>query len=162
MSDFKLNVDFIYPIGSIYITTKNINPGVLFGGTWVQTCKSRYMMGAGSNVANTDDTLGTYAANTNNFSAGDLLGTPNVVLNAGQLPKISGSWSIHAQEGGTEFYGKSGYATGTVYSNYRTLMSQTPSSGATSLQNPGFSFGNNEAHNNMPPAEVYYIWKRVA
>lgn len=29
-------LDLIYPIGSIYQTTQNNNPGTLFGGTWVQ------------------------------------------------------------------------------------------------------------------------------
>lgn len=28
----KINVDFIYPIGSVYISTQSTNPSVLFGG----------------------------------------------------------------------------------------------------------------------------------
>lgn len=30
----KINLDFIYPIGSIYETTSTVHPDILFGGTW--------------------------------------------------------------------------------------------------------------------------------
>ena len=137
--------DLIYPIGSIYYTNDaSFSPNVSFNGTWEQI-KDVFLLAAGD----------TYVGGTSG-------GAATVQLTVNQLPKISGSWSIHAQEGGTEWYGKSGYATGTVYNGYRTLINQATSSGATSLQNPGFAFGNNESHSNMPPYIVVYVWKRVS
>ena len=50
----KINVDFIYPIGSIYISTESINPSFFFCGSWVLTFKSRALAGAGSYIANTN------------------------------------------------------------------------------------------------------------
>lgn len=137
--------DLIYPVGSIYYTNNaNFSPNVSFNGTWEQI-KDVFLLAAGD----------TYVGGTNG-------GAATVQLTVNQLPKVSGSWSVHAQEGGTEWYGKNGYATGTVYNGYRTLINQATSSGATSLQNPGFAFGNNESHNNMPPYIVVYVWKRVS
>lgn len=159
MSDFKLNVDFIYPIGSIYITTKNINPGVLFGGTWVQTCKSRYMMGAGSNVANTDDTWGSFNANVYNFVSGSRIGEPSHTLINNELPKLTGSFSTTVPSSHAK------YVTGIFSAGSSTWSGKTlVANEATGANMWGYSmsFGNNGAHNNMPPGQVYYIWERTA
>lgn len=150
MSDFKLNVDFIYPIGSIYITTKNIDPGVLFGGTWVQTCKSRYMMGAGSNLANTDNGYGSYAVGNKNFSAGTRIGEITHTLTTNEIPShlhnYTDSYHYANQGSGTggDIYGINGGTTSKQFT-YQT--------GST---------GGGAAHNNMPPGQVYYIWERTA
>ena len=41
----KLNIDFIYPIGSIYMTVSSTNPQVLFGGTWTRVANGRCLVG---------------------------------------------------------------------------------------------------------------------
>lgn len=38
--------DFIYPVGSIYMSVNNTSPATLFGGTWEQL-KDRFLLGAG-------------------------------------------------------------------------------------------------------------------
>lgn len=43
----KTIFDMIYPVGAIYISTNNVSPSVLFGGTWEQI-KDRFLLGAGS------------------------------------------------------------------------------------------------------------------
>ena len=43
--------NLIYPIGSIYMSVNNTNPGTLFGGTWTQL-KDRFLLGAGSTYTN--------------------------------------------------------------------------------------------------------------
>lgn len=39
----KINVDLIYPIGSLYLTTSTISPAVLFGGTWERLTADAYL-----------------------------------------------------------------------------------------------------------------------
>lgn len=45
-----MNLDFIYPVGSIYMSANTTNPSVLFGGTWTQL-KDRFLLGAGDTYA---------------------------------------------------------------------------------------------------------------
>lgn len=47
----KINVDLIYPVGSLYFTTNTINPRVLFGGTWEQV-KDRFILACGDTYSN--------------------------------------------------------------------------------------------------------------
>ncbi len=44
----KINIDLIYPIGSIYLTTSTVNPSTLFGGTWVRWGNGRVPVGVDS------------------------------------------------------------------------------------------------------------------
>ena len=76
-------------------------------------------------------------------------GAATHTLTEAQLPAISGSFGIHGQENGTEFAGKSGYATGSPVGTYTNTTPR--GDGAGSLVNPGFAFGQGQAHNNMPP-----------
>ena len=172
MKTMRLNVDFIYPIGSVYITTRaDVDPAILFGGTWQQTCRSRYMIGAGINVANTDTTYGELAANTLNFTGGTLLGANEVTLTEAQMPSHT-----HTQKSCTN---PGDHAHNTW--NYFTFKHAGGSVSTTATGEPGDGRGNatqgagshthtitlnntggGSPHNNMPPGEVFYIWKRVA
>ena len=44
-------LNLVYPVGSIYLSSKNTNPGTLFGGTWVQI-KDRFILTAGDSYSN--------------------------------------------------------------------------------------------------------------
>ena len=37
----------VYPVGSIYLSVNNVNPGTIFGGTWEQI-QDRFLLAAGS------------------------------------------------------------------------------------------------------------------
>lgn len=43
----NINFNLIYPVGSIYMSTVNVNPATLFGGTWEQL-EDRFLLGAGT------------------------------------------------------------------------------------------------------------------
>ena len=42
----NMNFNLIYPVGSIYMSTVNVDPGTIFGGTW-ERLKDRFLLGAG-------------------------------------------------------------------------------------------------------------------
>ena len=44
-------LNLVYPVGSIYWSSKNTNPGTLFGGTWTQI-KDRFILAAGDYYSN--------------------------------------------------------------------------------------------------------------
>lgn len=131
-------VDLIYPVGSIYLSIKDTNPGTLFGGTWEQI-KDRFLIGAG-----------------NLYNGGAIGGEASVTLIQSELPnydlmglKWGNGWPI-TLDGGTS---GSGYKLNYQYGVYNTD------------QTLGFhmnSGGGDQAHNNMPPYLAVYMWKRIA
>lgn len=62
-----------FPVGSIYITAGNTNPGTFLGGTWVAMAGGRVMINAGSN-------------GTTNYTAGEWGGVESVALDINQMP----------------------------------------------------------------------------
>ena len=44
-------LNLVYPVGSIYLSSKNTNPATLFGGTWTQI-KDRFILTAGDYYSN--------------------------------------------------------------------------------------------------------------
>ena len=46
-----VNIDDIYPVGTIYMSVNITNPKNLFGGTWEQL-KDRFLLGSGDNYVN--------------------------------------------------------------------------------------------------------------
>lgn len=65
----KTIFDMIYPVGAIYISVNNVNPSVLFGGTWEQV-QDRFLLGAGST-----------------YSAGSIGGEANHTLTIDEMPR---------------------------------------------------------------------------
>lgn len=142
---FKINdkniFDMIYPVGSIYISVNNVNPSVLFGGTWEQI-QDRFLLGAGS----------TYSAGSTGGEANHTLTQdeiPNYAI--GNLPEIVPTNHENWNNGGIQA-SNMGNATPSkpgTQGNGNDTTSKTQSNGG------------GKPHNNMPPYLAVYIWKRV-
>lgn len=52
LKETKTSIDKVYPIGSIYMSTSNTNPGTLFPGTTWEAIKDRFLVGAGTTYPN--------------------------------------------------------------------------------------------------------------
>ena len=143
----NMNFNLIYPVGSIYMSTVNVDPGTIFGGTWEQL-KDTFLLGAG-------DT----------YTAGDTGGEAEHTLLETELPKITGSATFRRIVRGS--YGESAIITASSGAmSYATYTGAASTLKSTTLDNANqdklsVSFGNDQAHNNMPPYIVVYMWKRL-
>lgn len=121
-----------YPVGAIYMSEDSTSPASLFGGTWEQL-KDRFLLGAGN----------TYAAGTTGGEAETLLEINNMPEHRHIVPLDSN---------GDNYVTTSYEAKGSGYWAPGNSVSAAETS----------SIGGSEAHNNMPPYLVVYMWKRVA
>lgn len=134
----------VYPVGSIYMSVNNTDPGTLFGGTWEQL-KDRFLLGAGD----TYTAGGTGGEATHKLTAAES-GVPT--HNHG----LSSNKYVMAVPDGTSVTRSSG-ATGSG-NNY---LHSTNAVTCASIQ-ANTAADASSAHNNMPPYLVVYMWKRTA
>ena len=137
----KLLLNYCHPVGSLYISEKSTDPGTLFGGTWVRI-KDKFILAAGDS-----------------YSAGSTGGEATHTLTVNEIPAHNHKIRL--------FTGKSGVAT-TVDDTEKGKplgAKRTEDAGASSNTNKEQHInmtGGGAAHNNMPPYEAYYVWKRTA
>lgn len=137
----------VYPVGAIYMSVNSTNPGLLFGGTWVEI-QGRFLFGRdGSHAAGSTGGEASHTLTVNEM--------PQHSHPYAELPDggetYSWSWGSHHR---TNVYAQTLIAAGTPGSN--NLVTQQGSAHTT--QNRGAS----KPHNNMPPYLAVYIWKRTA
>lgn len=159
-------VDLIYPVGAIYTSTASTNPKTLFGGTWTQITNT-FLLGAGSS-----------------YSAGSTGGAATHTLTSAQMPShthtftgsavTSTSKGAHTHDvvGGAGTNGSGSTRAGNSYaknfSSFRTLPAShvCHSNGAhthsATAAGTNSNTGSGNAHNNMPPYLVVYMWRRTA
>lgn len=146
-----LFTDAIYPIGSIYMSTKSTTPMELFGGTW-ERIEDVFLLGANdTNIEATgdgkmvranlpDDLKGKIYINSSGGNYGLVASETNTAIGA------EGGNNIFTAEGQTK---NAAYAT-TTYSGETKGYSQI-----------GFDFkGTGEPY--YPPYLAVYIWQRIA
>ena len=135
--------DFLsaHPVGSYYWSAVATSPQELYGGVW-QQIKDKFILAAGDSYAS--GAVGGEAVHT---------------LTASEMPAHEGHL------GGNNSSGLGNYAACLLQSDLTTYGS---SGRGWSLQNgneaipAGMTRGGGGAHNNMPPYEVAYCWKRTA
>ena len=125
-------VDLIYPIGSIFISTNDINPFETMGvGTW-EKIEDKFLLASSKNHIN-----------------GETGGEENHVLTIGEMPKHS-----HKMK-----YDSTGWTAIRLSSGTNGIVENNTSSydGKYSTE----EVGNGNSHNNMPPYLAVNMWKRV-
>lgn len=177
--------DQIYPVGTIYMSVVDMNPGAYFGGTWVSWGSGRVPVGVNRNVGD---------FNTVEKTGGAL----NVTLTVSQIPAHTHTGPSHThstpnhthsvtigqagahshsvnrwQQAKETSNGDRYLAQGTQSNGYETSVngahthsatvpySGGGTTGAAGTGNTG-STGGSRAHNNLQPYITCYMWKRTA
>lgn len=135
-------LDFIYPVGSIYMSVNSADPGSLIGGTW-ERIKDRFLLSAGN----------TYAAGNAGGSAKATLPSHTHTLGSGGYQLWGAKIGAGSTEPGNQISGEKKYyaaAKGGSTSNYKWLES-VDSKGVSDVSQA-----------NMPPYLAVYVWKRIS
>ena len=153
-------LDKVYPVGSIYMSVNDTNPGTLFGGTWSQI-KDKFLLACGSTYANGatggEATHKLTAAESgvpahghgNNFS---LSNNANTLHSATAISGVQ-SDTVKQSTSATYKYLRVVNEGASLTRNSVTLSGDVSNNTAAAAAN---------AHNNMPPYLAVYVWKRTA
>lgn len=148
--NMKQLIDIVYPIGSIYISTSEVNPKDIVGGEWERYAQGRTLIGAGNGTDINGNSMEFYTNSEggeydHKLSIAEMPNHNHEYTNGGNALVINSN----IDEPGQKNYGFSGInGNGWWYGLNK----------ATSSIN---SNGNSEAHNNIQPYIVTYMWKRV-
>ena len=114
-SKFELN-DFllaVYPVGSIYMSVNDVNPGTLFGGTWVSWGAGRVPVSVDENDTKFNNAEQTGGAATHTLTANQIPGHTHTYAKPNSA---TGSTTLTSNQipGHTHTYAKPNSATGST------------------------------------------------
>lgn len=134
---FQSIMSAVYPVGSIYTNAAvATNPGTLLGfGTWTAFGAGKVMVGLDSGDADFDTVEETGGSKTHTLTEAELPSHTHSITLSSSISDNTGANSNYVREINT------------------TDSSVTATSGAT---------GSGNAHNNVQPYIVVYMWKRTA
>jgi len=143
--------DALYPIGSIYTNaTDSTNPATLIGfGTWVAFGSGRVLIGEGSD---SDDQP---TPETVSFTAGAEGGEYNHTLSVDEMPAHTHGVQVTKRVTGDDAANQS---PPKVLTSNRNVTTSTVDIADMTAK----STGGGQAHNNLQPYIVVYMWKRTA
>ena len=129
----------IFPVGAVYITYNNVNPGTFLGGTWERFGQGRTLIGEGT--GNDGSTSMTFTTN----NAG---GEYSHKLTVNEMP--SHDHKLYARGGPTA-------QTNSPFAENRPIIQGSNYYGFNVS-----SAGGDTSHNNVQPYIVVYFWRRTA
>ena len=150
-------LNYLYPVGSIYMTVGTTSPAVLFGGTWVQI-KDCFLLSAGD----------TYS---NGSTGGSATHTPQGTVDNHTLTVAEIPYHYHATQQPTRDSGSatddSGQSVNVVtvasgQTSWQSGVQLNPVTHEAEGDNPHNHGFTGTAGNYMPPYLTVNVWKRTA
>ena len=136
----------IFPVGAVYITYDNNNPGNFLGGTWEQFGQGRTLVGEG-----TGNDGSTSMSFTSNSTGGEF--KHKLVLE--EMPNHTHYILDQPSDGNTGFSGDPGGKSPYTRATERADRTKRYWWGTT------YPSGGDKAHNNVQPYIVTYFWRRT-
>ena len=133
--DLAKILSVIYPVGAVYITYNNNNPGNFLGGTWERFGQGRTLIGEGT--GNDGSTSMTFTTNSTG-------GEYKHKLTFDEMPSHNHHLSGYSNAFGSKYY--------------YNLVGGSNSYGDKNTGNAG----GDTPHNNVQPYIVVYFWRRTA
>lgn len=144
LNKIQMNVfENIYPVGSIYMNMNDVNPAVIFGGVW-ERIEARFLIGTGTLKTQNSTTFYGDTPATFDIFENETGGENLTKLTVDQMPAHDHKVYINSTRvaDGDDKWATAYTSThGDIYTTYT---------------------GGNQAHNNMPPYQAVYMWKRIA
>ena len=134
---------FVYPIGSIYMSVNNVNPHDIFGGTWVKI-KDKFLLASGDTYTN--GATGGEAEHT--LTTDEMPSHTHNVIGDSVLPSGS-SIAVDPQDVGCE-------------AGMHTASFCSGGISGINIEGEAQSTGGGLSHNNLPPYLVVNVWYRTA
>jgi hypothetical protein len=140
----------MYPVGSVYITYNNVNPGTFLGGTWERFGQGRTLVGEGT--GNDGSTSMSFTANASggSYSHSHIYGikvNEYYGSNANiRVRKSDGSWQDGAKDGAEYAFFNNSNQAGNKKLNTMTYKIESNTSNSSAMQ----------------PYIVVYFWRRTA
>ena len=147
-------LQMIYPVGSIYMSTNNVSPATFIGGTWT-LIQGKFLLAAGDGYTAGD--TGGEASHTLTAAESGQKAVTTATDGAHKHPLLMKYRSSGVGGGNVAYFhgdgdkSYDGFSTGSISQEY---------TGAHSHSISGSNATN--AHNNMPPYLVVYVWTRTA
>lgn len=136
-----LSFDDVFPVGSIYMSTANVDPSTLFGGTW-ERIQDKFLLAKGSTYSNLNGTGGSADA---------------VVVSHSHNPSPTSEYFVTSESDGANNTRVAYSSSGNRYVDGMT-SSSTPFHHRKSTETKG----ENGTGKNMPPYIIVNVWKRTA
>ena len=141
-----------YPVGSIFMSVVNNNPGNIFGGTWVAWGSGRVPVGVGS---------GQFAG------VETQVGTENHTLTQAQIPSYGIGFIPSVVMGNHGDWSNGGVQSSSSATTGKTNMVQAVTGNSVAATGTQWGWqinsnGSGSAHNNVQPSITCYMWKRTA
>ena len=135
----------MYPVGSVYITYNNVNPGTFLGGTWERFGQGRTLVGEGT---------GNDGSTSMSFTANSTGGEYKHKLTVDEIPNHK--HAVYIQNTTSNPQVNAPKWTVALPNSWKQYASDTklfgPSTG---------NAGGDASHNNIQPYITVYLWKRT-